>query len=80
MVPALRPRRGGDPQPNNEVVNRDEPEEEEVPRMRLVRVNLGQARVRGEEQEGLPARAEEGTKMWFQRIPGERAVEFDGSE
>ena len=62
MVPALRPRRGGDPQPNNEVVNRDEPEEEEVPRMRLVRVNLGQARVRGEEQEGLPARAEGGDR------------------
>ena len=59
---ALRPRRGGDPQPNNEVVNRDEPEEEEVPRMRLVRVNLGQARVRDEEQKGLPAQAEGGDK------------------
>ena len=62
MVPALRPRRGGDPQPNNEVLNRDELEEEQVPRMRLVRVILGQARVRGEEQEGLTARAEGGDR------------------
>ena len=74
MVPALRPRRGGDPQPNNEVVNRDEPELEEVPSMRLVRVDLGQARVRGEEQEGLPARAEGGDR---DVVP--EAVRRDGS-
>ena len=62
MVPALRPRRGEDPQPNNEELDRDELGEEQLPRMRPVRVNLGPARLRGEEQGGIPAQAEGGDR------------------
>ena len=62
MGPALRPRRREDPQPNNEELDRDELGEEQLPRMRPVRVNLGPARLRGEEQGRLPAKAEGGDR------------------
>jgi hypothetical protein len=62
MVPALRPRKQEDPQPNNKELDRDELGEEQLPRMRPVRVNLGPARLRREEQGGPPAQAEGGDR------------------